>query len=315
MNKINNVLVIGLGAIGSIYATRLYNYRQDFIKVLLDEARLEKYQTNGIFFNGIKYHFSYVLPSEVGFKADLIIIATKSNDFFEAVKMIENFVKEDTIILSLLNGISSEPILIDKFGLEKVLYSYYIGHASINKNHNIFYDGVGTLVFGESQNHKLSDNVLRVKDLFDRTNIDYKIPEDMLSAMWLKFVMNVGINQTAAVLNADYKTLQNSIDAKIMLNDLMSEAVEIANKIGVKNTDSFIKETFNLIYSMPKELKPSMLQDVENRKQTEVDIFAGEICRLGKIYGVPTPKNELVLNVIKSIDNKSLFENCFSFKD
>lgn len=302
MAKIENILIIGAGAIGSIYATKFHDNDHKCLKILIDESRLERYKNNGIIFNDVRYDFDYILPSKTDYKADLIIISTKSNDFSYAIDMIENFVKEDTIILSLLNGINSEPILIDKFGREKVLYSYFIGHASINQNQKISHDGIGKIVFGESQNIEFSENVLRVKELFDRVKIDYEIPEDMLASMWLKFAMNVGINQTSAIFEADYKVLQESEQVKRFVIELMDEAVTVANKIGINNTDTFINTTLKLIENMPKDAKSSMLQDVQNKKQTEVDIFAGEICRLGKIHNIPTPKNEFVLNKIKSLE-------------
>lgn len=306
MVKINNILIIGVGAIGSIYATKFYDNNRKCLKILIDEPRFERYKNNGIVFNGFRYDFDYILPSETDYKADLIIIATKSNDFLYAVEMIKNFVKEDTIIMSLLNGISSEPVLINNFGQEKVLYSYFIGHASINQNNRISHDGVGKIVFGECQNTELSENVLRVKELFERVKIDYEIPEDMLSSMWLKFAMNVGINQASAIFNADYKALQESKCAKRFVIELMEEAVAVANKMGINNTDTFINTTIELINNMPKDAKSSMLQDVQNKKRTEVDVFAGEICRLGKIYNIQTPKNEFVLDKMSSVETLEL---------
>lgn len=302
MNKIENILIIGLGAIGSIYATKFQDYDSACVNVLLDESRFDRYQKDGISFNGEKYDFNYVLPSNTNLKTDLIIIATKSNDFLKAAEMIETFVKEDTVILSLLNGISSEPILIDKFGKEKVLYSYFIGHTSMKQGLNITHDGVGTVVFGEEDNTNLSKNVLRVKELFDRVNIDYKIPEDMLSSMWQKFIINIGINQSSAILRANYKMFHESEEVKELARDLMDESVNLAKKIGIKDTDDFIANAFKLIENIPPEAKSSMLQDVENNRKTEIDVFAGEIIRLGKIYNVPTPKNEFAYKRIKEIE-------------
>lgn len=301
MKKFKNILLIGLGAIGSIYATKFHNSAEASVKILLDESRLERYKKDGINFNGIRYDFNYVLPSETAFKADLILIATKSNDFLNAVEMIKNFVKEDTIILSLLNGISTEPILIEKFGNKKVLYSYFIGHASMKQGVVVTHDGVGTIVFGELKNTEYSRNVLMVKELFEKVNIDYKIPEDMLSSMWQKFVINIGINQTSALLKADYRKLQESEEAEKMLVDLMTEAVKIAQIIGVNNTEDFLSNCLELVKKMPTNAKSSMLQDVENNRQTEVDIFAGEIIRLGKTHGISTPNNELAYKKIKEI--------------
>lgn len=313
MKEIKNILIIGLGAIGSIYATKLYDFNPACIKVLLDKTRFKKYSENGIIFNGNKYNFDYVLDTETDFKADLILIATKATDFEKASDMIRNFVAEDTIILSLLNGISSEEILFKKYGREKVLYSYFTGHPSMKSDSEIKFDGVGTVFFGEAQSKNLSQKVQNVKNLFDKVGIDYQIPDDMLSSLWQKFIINVGINQTLAILNAPYETLQKSASARKMARDLMTEAVIIAEQIGIKGSENFINEAFKLIDSMPPHLKPSMLQDVENIKITEVDIFAGEVCKLGKKYNISTPKNELAFDIIKSIDERNIRTTELSF--
>lgn len=305
MKEIKNILIIGLGAIGSIYATKLYDFNPGCVKVLLDKTRYEKYRKNGIIFNGSRYDFDYLLDTEKNFNADLILIVTKATDFEQASDMIKNFVGKDTIIMSLLNGISSEEILFKKYGQEKVLYSYYTGHPSMKSGLEIKYDGIGITFFGDTQNKKLSPKVQSVKNLFDKIGIDYQIPEDMLSSLWQKFVINVGINQTSAILNAPYSILQKSENARNIAKDLMSEAVEISKKLNINGSKNFINVAFELIDSIPGNLKPSMLQDIENNKITEVDIFAGEVCRLGKKYNIPTPKNELVFDIIKSMDERN----------
>ena len=99
MKDIKNVLICGIGAIGSIYASRLQNYDKEHLRVLVDEKRLERYIKSPVLFNGHALCFNYVLPTETDFKADLIIIATKFSGLAEAAENIKNFVKEDTIIL------------------------------------------------------------------------------------------------------------------------------------------------------------------------------------------------------------------------
>lgn len=303
MKEIKNILILGIGAIGSIYATKLYDFDPACVKVLLDGSRYKKYTKNGITFNNHRYDFDYILDTDKNFKADLILIATKATDFEPASNMIKNFVVQDTIIMSLLNGISSEGILIEKYGKEKVLYSYFLGHSSMKSGLKINFDGVGTIFFGEAQNKEYSKNVQTIKNFFDKVGIDYKIPEDMLSALWQKLIINIGANQTLAMVKLPYRGFKSQY-VKNIAYGLMQEAVEIARFLKINNADKFIDNAFEVLNNIPPDLKPSMLQDVENCKITEVDIFAGEICRLGKKYNIPTPKNELAFNVIKSIDEQ-----------
>lgn len=305
MSEIKKILIVGLGAIGSIYAVK-FEDAGFYVKVLVDDSRFNRYQQDGVIFNSKRYDFDYILPQSKKDSFDLIIIATKAYDLDNAIEMVGNFVGENTIILSLLNGISSEENIAKKFGWDKLLYSYYIGHASIKLGNNVAYDGVGKVVFGEADNTELSNNVLRVKNVFEKANIDYQIPQDMISAMWKKFVINIGINQTSAVLGADYGMLQNSHNALSVADTLMKEAISVAQALGVNGSDTFIQEAFALIKNMPPELKSSMLQDVEAKRRTEVDIFAGTLCNLAQNCSIEVPKNKLIWQIISSFDEALL---------
>ena len=109
--EIKNILVCGLGAVGSIYADKIQKFCPDNLKILVDEARLKRYEQNPIIFNGRELKFNYILPAEKNFKADLILIATKFDGLSEVINNIKNFVGENTIIMSLLNGVTSEEVI------------------------------------------------------------------------------------------------------------------------------------------------------------------------------------------------------------
>lgn len=300
MNK--KVMLCGLGAIGTIYAVKLKSCC-DF-KIIADEKRKQKYSQTPTVFNGKQFTFEF---AQKGDSADLIIIATKNSGFIEAVESIAPYVSEKTLILSLLNGIESESILREKFGPNKVLDSYFVGHTSTRTDRDIVYDGVGKIVFGEKDNKVLSDRVLRIKEIFDCANITYEIPEDMEYSRWYKFLVNVGTNQASAVLLAPYKVFQNCSAAMSLAKSLMQEAAEIAGLEGVKNTDKMLSDAIDTIMSMLPETKSSMLQDVESKRQTEVDIFAGTVLRLAKKHSVETPYNRVVFDIIKAKDNMLSF--------
>lgn len=305
MNKIKNVLICGLGAIGTIYAAQISKNEDIELRILADENRIKRYCQNPTLFNGQEYSFNFITPEATDFCADLIIIATKSNNLDEAVSSIKNFVSKGTIILSLLNGIESEERISEVYGASKVLYSYYIGHTSTRHGRNITHDGVFKTVFGEKYNKTLSENVVRVKEFFDKTYIPYEIPEDMDYSRWWKFLVNVGYNQASAVLNASYGDFHKSKKVNDFAIKLMHEAASIAKAQGVKNTEKLIPEVIEVIKTMLPDTRTSMLQDVDAKRQTEVDIFAGYISRYGKKYNISTPYNDMFLELIKAIDEKN----------
>ena len=92
MKEIKNVIICGLGAVGSIYAEKIQNYPNANLKILVDEQRLKKYLKNPIIMNGRELIFDYVLPTETQFKADLIIIATKYDGLNSAIKNLKNLI-------------------------------------------------------------------------------------------------------------------------------------------------------------------------------------------------------------------------------
>lgn len=91
-----------------------------------------------------------------------------------------------------------------------MLYAFYTGHGSTRVGNTITHDGVCTIVFGDAENTTHSAPVQRVAALFDRVGIDYDVPQNMLLALWKKFVLNVGVNQASVVLRATYRDFQQN---------------------------------------------------------------------------------------------------------
>ena len=300
MKEIKNVLVCGIGAVGSIYADKIEKFTPQNLRVLVDEARLERYKKNPTVFNGRVLDFNYILPNDTSFKADLIIIATKFDGLNDAIKNIKNFVYDDTVILSLLNGVTSEKIIAKTYGREKLLYSYFIGHSAIRDGRNITHDDVNTIVYG-SENSNDFENVERIQDFFEQAGINYLIPDDIIHSLWLKYMLNVSANQTTAILRMNFgEMLENDTCMDFAIN-VMKEVQAIAKAEGVRNTESMINETIEHLHTMIPEGKTSMLQDVEAGRKTEVEMFAGTVIKLGKEFGIPTPYNKIIKEMIEII--------------
>lgn len=300
MKEIKKVILCGLGAIGTIYADKLEKFDAENFKVLVDEARLERYKKNPIKFNGRQLNFDYILPSEENFKADLIILATKFAGLKDAIKNIKNFVKEDTVILSLLNGVTSENIIADVYGKDKMLYSYFIGHSSVRCGNSVTHDDVNTIVFGAENN--LGENVVAVKNFFDKVGINYKIPDDIKRSMWLKFMLNVSANQPTAILRMTFGEMFENKHFMKFAESIMREVQSVAKAEGVLNTETMVDEALKHLMTMTPEGKTSMLQDVEARRKTEVDMFAGTVIELGKKHGISTPYNKILGEMIGIIE-------------
>lgn len=303
MNEIKNVIICGLGAIGSIYADKIDRYNNAKLKILVDEKRYKNYQKNPKIFNGKKMNLDYILPQQKDFKADLIIIATKYDGLSSVCENIANFIKEDTIILSLLNGVTSEEIIAQKYGWQHILYSYFIGHSSMRNGNEIKHDGVGIIFFGSGKNCKNSQkNIEIIQDFFEKAKIEYKIPDDMYRSLWLKYMLNVCSNQPSAVLKMTFGQMQSNEKFIKFMKKIMKEVQILAQKEGVNNTETMIDEALETFYKMTPIGKTSMLQDIESKRKTEVEMFAGHIIELGEKYNIPTPYNKMLKEMIEIIE-------------
>ena len=295
---INNVLLCGLGAVGTTYANKIQQGSNVNLKILVDKKRLERYKKNPIMLNGKELIFDYVLPENTEYKADLIIITTKYDGLNDAIKNIKNFVKEDTIIISLLNGVTSEKIIAEEYGWDKVLLSYWIGHSAVREGNKVSQDGYGRIVFGSEENPQ---KVEKLKNFFEKSNIEYEIPKDIKHNLWLKYMLNVSSNQPSAILNMTFGQMQNNEKFMEFSKNLMREVQKVAKAEGVKNTDSMIDEALKEFSKMSPDGKTSMLQDVLAKRKTEVDMFAGEMIKFGKKHNIPVPYNQIMYDLIEII--------------
>ena len=308
MRDIKNVLICGLGAIGSIYADKIQKFNPDSLRVLVDEERFERYSSNPIIFNGNELHFNYILPNDDNFKADLVIIATKYDGLSDVIKNMKNFIQSDTVILALLNGVTSEKIIAETYGREKLLYSYFIGHSAVRTGRNVIHDDVNTIVYG-SENTADIENVQRVKKYFDSDGINYKIPEDIMHSLWLKYMLNVSANQSTAILRLTFGEMLANEKCMDFAINIMKEVQKIAKAEGVKNTDIMIDETIAHLHTMIPDGKTSMLQDVEAGRKTEVDMFAGTVIVLGLKHNIQTPYNQIIKEILDAIYQNEIIKN------
>lgn len=296
MNKEKHIVLLGAGAVGVLPAVKLLVRKNLRLTAAADSLRVERYRRDGIFFNGSKIPFDFASPDEMSGlpPAELVIIATKTPSLEEALVNIIPLVDEKTILLPLLNGITASDVIKKHFPRNTVLKGYFLGHASVRENNRISHDGIGTFFIGGDKGA-----VTETYKLFTDAAINTVIPEDITSAMWKKFVLNVGVNQTQAVFKADYGTMQKTPELLSYARKLMQEAVQIAEAENVSNTENMVEDAMKVILEMPGNVKTSMLQDVLAGRETEVDAFAGTICQKAARYQIPAPFNQDVLDKLK----------------
>jgi len=294
---ISKVSIIGLGALGILYGEHfLRRMPREDLRIIADPARMDKYQKEGIFCNNQLCPFLYVTPDTAVDPADLLIVAVKYTALQEAIEMIKGHVGPDTIILSVLNGVVSEAEIGEVFGHEHLLYTVAQGMTASKVGNQMSYRTKGILSFGELDAEFNSEKVERVKAFFNAVELPYEINNRMKHKLWSKWMLNTGINQTVAYFNATNSLVQKPGEARDMMIDTMEEAIAVASKEGVNLSQEDIKYWLKIIDTLAPNERPSMAQDVNAGRPTEVALFAGTVVKLAKKHSIPVPLNELFLN-------------------
>jgi 2-dehydropantoate 2-reductase len=205
-----------------------------------------------------------------------------------------------------MNGIESEEQIGAVYGMDKVLYAVAVGIDALIRGNRMTYTTPGKLLFGEAKNTTLTAGVKQVQSLLHRAGIVYETPEDMIRILWWKFMINVGINQVSAVLRAPYGVFQRSREARELMESAMREVIIIAKAVKVDLYEEDIRNWYSFLTQLSPEGKTSMVQDVEAKRKTEVEMFAGKVIELGKTYGVETPVNQNLFMFIRAIEQQYL---------
>jgi len=303
MQPIRRVAILGAGAMGAYFAASFFSNQSFMTALIANGTRAEKLRTDGLLVNGKLLNIPVVNPTETYEPFDLIIVALKHHQLAPALTSLHSLAGEDTLFLSVMNGLESEAIIAAEFGWDHVLYAISVGIDAVRDGNRITYTKPGRHIFGEAQNNILSPKVLRVQQAFSAAGIQFETPVDMLRMLWWKFMINVGVNQASAVLHACYGVFHTNDDARALMEALMQEVVQLAQASGINLTEQDVLNWYPVLHTLSAEGKTSMLQDVEAGRQTEVDVFGGKVVELGKRFGIQTPVNQTILQILKVMES------------
>lgn len=306
MAEIKTVALIGAGGIGTYLISNLQPVLgREHLRIIAEGSRKERLAREGVTANGTNYQLNVVGPEEKTGFADLAIIITKFTGLSQAVEDMKNQIGPDTTIMSPLNGVESEEIVAKTYGWDRVLYS--LARVSVMREgaNSTFNPNVALIEYGEKNNRVISERVQAVKDLFDKAGMVSVIQEDMVRAIWHKYMCNVSENQCAAVLGISFGQMISSEHANRLREAVAREVIAVARKKGIDLRESDLPPLKQRLLDITYTSKPSTLQDIEAGRKTEVEMFAGAMVRMGRELGVPTPLNEFLYDAIRVLEEKN----------
>ncbi len=302
MDPITRIVIVGAGAMGAVYAAKLAQAEGLSVTFHARGPRYERLRTGGVTVNAARLDIPVVHPDDAADPADLILVAVKDRDLPGALPDLRNIVDEETLFLSVMNGLDSEAAIGAAYGASRVLYAIAVGIDALREGGAVTYTTSGKLIFGEADNRTLTPRVRAVQALLDRAGLACETPDDMIRMLWWKFMVNVGVNQASAVMRAPYGIFHTSPEAQALMEALMREAITLAQAEGVDLREDDIAAWYRYLNTLSPDGKTSMLQDIEAGRPTEVESFAGKVVALGQAHGLPTPVNQTVLRIIRVLE-------------
>ncbi|MGM9534629.1 MAG: ketopantoate reductase family protein, partial [Intestinibacter sp.] len=258
--EIKKVAIIGAGAIGCVYAYSLDKVLKDDFAFIANGKRKQKLEEDGLYLNGEKFN-PRVVSSDDDFKPDLIIVSVKNYQLEAAIEDMRNLVGENTIILTLLNGISARDVLQESFKNNQVLYGLAIKIDAVKVGNRVTETSDAIIQFGDANNRKMSEGVLAVKNLLNDAKINNQVFEDMIKTVWTKWMLNIGLNQVSAIAGATYGVLKQTPELLALANKAMIEVMEVSKAAGVNLGDENWASVQDVINILDGDGKTSMLQD------------------------------------------------------
>jgi 2-dehydropantoate 2-reductase len=298
--------VIGAGAMGCLFAARL---KRAGLEVSLYEKipeRARRIRERGIQVEGVSGAFEVEVPvvcrkPEPG--PDAVLLCVKSYDTEEASNTIAPWLKQETLVLTLQNGLGNLEILERVFGRESVLGGVTSEGATVLDHGRIRHAGMGETSIGPP-----GDGAEKIVSAFRRAGFTCKAVDHVHPLIWGKLIVNAGINALAAVTRLKNGRLPQIKPTREVMEMAVREAVAVAQAKGIPLPYPDPIGRVTEVCEATADNVASMLQDVRNKKMTEIAFINGAIVREGEALGISTPVNLVLTSLVTAIQENYLQE-------
>jgi len=296
-----NIIIFGAGAIGSIFGAMLS--KKNNVLLIGRNPHISAIKKNGLKIQG-KTNLNVKIRSEsslknISFLPDLLILTVKSYDTEKAIIQIKRKISDDTIILSLQNGLDNIERISKYINSEKIIAGITTQGAFFSKPGIIKHTGTGITIIGELNNKK-TKRLENIINLFNRVGIETIFSKDILKDIWIKAIINSSINPLTTLFRCKNGYLIKNPILENLLEIVCEESVNIARADGINITFSDIFVKTKEVIKNTSENYSSMLQSVINEKKTEIDSINGKLIEIGRKLNVSTIINEILVHSVKS---------------
>jgi len=299
------VCVVGCGAVGSLFAANLAQL--DDVEVwVFDVSRqhVDAINADGLRLVGageVLAHPTATTDASALPACDFGIVATKAMHTEGAIASAAHAFAHGAVA-TVQNGVGNEEVVAAHVG--RVIRGTTFPAGKIVEPGVVQWDVKGDTTLGPFEPQPATlDEIERLADACTRGGMPTAAVADARPAQWRKVIFNAATNPVGALTGLTHGRVCERPDLRALVSTLVDEGKAVARAQGIV-LDADPEELID--HAAKPEVayghKASMLQDVEARRQTEIDFLNGGIARFGRELGVPTPLNDAITQLVKALE-------------
>ena len=293
------VAVMGAGAVGCYYGGMLARAGHDVVLI----ARPQHVQA--IASAGLRLQ-TQTFDEQVHVKAspdasavqgaDVVLFCVKSSDTETAGRLMQSWLRADTLVMCLQNGVDNADRLRAVLPGQPVCAAVvYVATEMAGPGH-VKHNGRGDLVIEPSG---AAAGVALVA-----AGVPTEVSSNVQGALWAKLVLNCAYNAVSAITQLPYGKTVAGAGVQDLMRDVVAECLDVALAEGVQVAGDVHAAVAGLAGSMPSQFS-STAQDLARCKPTEIDYLNGFIVQRGEALSVPTPANRVLWALVKLLESKN----------
>lgn len=302
------IAIVGAGAMGSLIGGLLAKNGEKIAFLDAWEDNINTINDNGLYMEVSGQEGEYIKipkattdPKNIG-PVDAIIFLVKGTTTIETIKKIKPMLKDDTLILTLQNGLGNPQKIAEIVGEDSVAYGVIDFSSVMIGPGKIRYQLADSLIYGKKLNDSPNNNFNQLVEKINDSGIDLRITDEADEKIWSKLVINGVYNGLCAILGITMGEILNVEEGQAIMKDVTKEIVEVANAKGI-GLD--FEKSWEHVVDLGEKVSnhyPSLSQDVARKVPTEIDSLNGAIVEEGKLNKVPTPYNDAIYKILRTIE-------------
>jgi 2-dehydropantoate 2-reductase len=291
------ITILGTGALAGLFGTLLSPYAE--IRLLGTwQPAIQAINRDGLRLERPGGNLVTRLPAtdrwEVCADTDFAIVLVKSYQTQIAANQAARILRKDGVAVSLQNGLGNCDVLSAAVGPERAAGGITTMGATVIAPGVVCFGGDGITWF---ERHT---RIAPLFDLFLKAGLQADITDDLPALQWGKLVINSGMNTLTALLHIQNEGLIRNEATRALYLDIIQETASIAKSIGINLPYQDAIAMAIDVATRTGANRSSMLQDIENGRQTEIDSITLPIIQAAKQAGVPCPHNEMMYRMIRA---------------